>query len=94
MEIRLTDVVLEHVGGVRALDGVSLEIPEGQACVVLGLSGAGKSSLEEKRKADAEKNKSEGLARQHGGLARERSNMQMNSFVVDDESLTLVFLYN
>jgi phosphonate transport system ATP-binding protein len=45
MEIRLTDVVLEHVGGVRALDGVSLEIPEGQACVVLGLSGAGKSSL-------------------------------------------------
>jgi phosphonate transport system ATP-binding protein len=45
MEIRLTDVVLEHAGGVRAIDGVSLSIPVGQICILLGASGAGKSSL-------------------------------------------------
>lgn len=45
MDIRLSDVVLDYAGGVRALDGFNLDIPSGQACVVLGPSGAGKSSL-------------------------------------------------
>lgn len=45
MDIRLSNVRLEYAGGVRALDGVDLDIPSGQACVILGPSGAGKSSL-------------------------------------------------
>lgn len=34
-----------YPGNVRALDGVSLEIPDGQFVVIVGLSGAGKSTL-------------------------------------------------
>lgn len=45
MDIRLDKVGLDYPGGVRALDGISLNVPAGQICVVLGPSGAGKSSL-------------------------------------------------
>lgn len=45
MDIWLSSVILEYAGGVRALDRVTLNIPAGQACVILGPSGAGKSSL-------------------------------------------------
>jgi branched-chain amino acid transport system ATP-binding protein len=34
-----------HYGAVRAVDGVSLEVPEGSVTAVLGANGAGKTSL-------------------------------------------------
>jgi phosphonate transport system ATP-binding protein len=43
IEFRGVEVV--YPNGVRALDGVDLTIPDGQFVVVVGLSGAGKSSL-------------------------------------------------
>ena len=43
-------LVLDHVGktypnGVRALDGVSLEVAPGEILVVIGSSGCGKSTM-------------------------------------------------
>src|ERR1044072_5489070 len=43
-------LVLDHVGktypnGVRALDGISLQVPPGEILVVIGGSGCGKSTM-------------------------------------------------
>lgn len=44
--IKVTDLVKEfNDGQVKALNGVSFEIPEGQLVVVIGLSGSGKSTM-------------------------------------------------
>lgn len=45
MDVRFDAVSLCYASGYRALDAVSLTIASGQFCVVLGRSGAGKSSL-------------------------------------------------
>jgi branched-chain amino acid transport system ATP-binding protein len=42
--LQIRDVALNY-GGVRALDGVSLDVPERQITTVVGSNGAGKSSL-------------------------------------------------
>jgi phosphonate transport system ATP-binding protein len=43
--IRLTDVSVTYPNGVAALRDLSVDIPPGQLCVVVGLSGAGKSTF-------------------------------------------------
>jgi putative ABC transport system ATP-binding protein len=45
MTLSLRDVVKEYAGGVRALDGVSLEVQDGELVGVVGPSGSGKSTL-------------------------------------------------
>ena len=45
MSLELRDVVKEYAGGVRALDGVSLEVHDGELVGVVGPSGSGKSTL-------------------------------------------------
>ena len=43
--IRATDLVKSYSQGVRALDGVTLEVESGEVLVVMGPSGSGKSTL-------------------------------------------------
>ena len=43
--IRFTDASVTYNGGVKALDNLNLEINEGEFIVVVGLSGAGKSTM-------------------------------------------------
>ena len=45
IDIGIADICVRHAGGADALTKVSLEIPAGQFCAVLGASGAGKSTL-------------------------------------------------
>ena len=42
--LAVEELVTEY-GAVRAVDGVSLEVPEGSVTAVLGANGAGKTSL-------------------------------------------------
>ena len=43
--VRIEDLGMVYPGGIRALEGVSLEVAEGEFLAVLGLSGSGKSTL-------------------------------------------------
>jgi putative ABC transport system ATP-binding protein len=45
MSLALQDVTKEYAGGVRALDGVTLEVDDGELVGVVGPSGSGKSTL-------------------------------------------------
>jgi putative ABC transport system ATP-binding protein len=45
MTLALQDVTKEYAGGVRALDGVSLQVDDGELVGVVGPSGSGKSTL-------------------------------------------------
>lgn len=43
--IRIDDLHFTYPGGAQALDGVSLEVPEGSFLAVMGANGSGKSTL-------------------------------------------------
>ena len=43
--INLTGIIKDYGGGVRALHGIDLEIPDGKLTVLVGPSGCGKSTL-------------------------------------------------
>ena len=45
MALELDDVVKEYPGGVAALRGVSLEVPDGDQIAVVGPSGSGKTTM-------------------------------------------------
>lgn len=45
MDIGIADLCVRHAGGADALADLTLFIPAGQVCAVLGTSGAGKSTL-------------------------------------------------
>src|SRR5437763_16426518 len=44
-EVTLKDVRKVYVGGVEAVKGVSVDVPDGHFCVMVGPSGCGKSTL-------------------------------------------------
>src|SRR5215218_3534045 len=44
-DVRLKEVRKVYAGGVEAVKGISLEIPDGSFCVLVGPSGCGKSTL-------------------------------------------------
>ena len=43
--IRMIDVVKDYSNGTRALDGLNLEIPDGDFAFMVGPSGSGKSTV-------------------------------------------------
>lgn len=45
IDIHIANLCVRHAGGADALSDVSLDIPAGQFCAVLGASGAGKSTF-------------------------------------------------
>ncbi|MBI1299189.1 phosphonate ABC transporter ATP-binding protein [bacterium] len=45
MILRIQNLTKVYDNGVRALQGVSFDVPKGQFCAVIGLSGSGKSTL-------------------------------------------------
>ena len=45
MALQLTEVVKQYPGGVAALRGVSLEVPDGDQVAVVGPSGSGKTTM-------------------------------------------------
>ncbi|HZJ09368.1 MAG TPA: ATP-binding cassette domain-containing protein, partial [Trueperaceae bacterium] len=42
--IEFENVVKQYPDGVRAVDGLSLQVPEGEICVLIGPSGCGKTT--------------------------------------------------
>src|SRR5947208_16389927 len=43
--VTLTDVRKTYAGGIEAIKGISLDVGDGQFCVLVGPSGCGKSTL-------------------------------------------------
>jgi cobalt transport protein ATP-binding subunit len=43
--IAVTDITFQYPGGIRALDGISLQVPRGSFLAIMGANGSGKSTL-------------------------------------------------